>query len=673
MSNRLINALSPYLQQHAHNPVDWYPWGEEALEKAKRENKPILLSIGYAACHWCHVMAHESFDDEKTAHFMNEWFVNIKVDREERPDLDKIYQLAHQLLTPQGGGGWPLTVFMTPDDQVPFFIGTYFPVERRYNLPSFLEVMRNIQEIYYHHQANIREQNSALMEYMHKIHAPSGAKSLISAEPLKLAQQQLYERYDEQNGGFGKAPKFPQTDYLFFLLQVLPDNPIQNSTILVNTLVQMARGGIFDQVGGGFFRYTVDEKWQIPHFEKMLYDNARLILLYASVFLALNQQEFKDIILQTFHWLTREMQSEVGGFYSSLDADSEGQEGKYYLWQRDGLQKILSAQEYDVLKQYTNIEQPANFEGLWHLHLTSSLSDAQAALPTINQKLLQSRQQRSAPNCDDKILTSWNALMVMGLLPAGLILNNQEILTGAEKAFHFLMTEMYSKEQVWAVYKDGAKQTPGFLDDYVFLLRTIILFLQYQWNNQLFETALHLVNKILQLFQDPEGGFFFSSVEQKDLFFRPKTWADEALPAASAFFTHDLIKLSYLLAKPEYFVIAEKGIQNAWPHYSRQPMLYGSLSQAVMEYLDPAEIIIVRGSATELSAWQKIHFQYYQPRRWVFAIPNEVQDLPDCLADKKTHGKTVAYVCKGAACFDPISDIEEFKHVIQRSAIFIAE
>ena len=371
--NHLKQESSPYLLQHADNPVDWYAWNEEALQKAREENKPILLSIGYSACHWCHVMAHESFEDPATAEVMNRLFINIKVDREERPDLDKIYQSAHQLLA-QRAGGWPLTVFITPDDHTPFFAGTYFPKQPRHGMPAFVEVMQKVEAFYRDNQDDIRAQNSALLEAMQNLTPTSDRKVTINSIPLDEARQQLAHNYDATYGGFGQAPKFPHPTNLERLLRHwaatgASDRPDQAARDMCYvTLHAMASGGMYDQLGGGFFRYSVDEKWMIPHFEKMLYDNGPLLALYSQAWQTFRDQAFKRIATQTAEWVMREMQSPQGGYYSTLDADSEGKEGKFYVWSDGEVRQLLDNNEYNLLRQVFGFDQPPNFEGEWHLH-----------------------------------------------------------------------------------------------------------------------------------------------------------------------------------------------------------------------------------------------------------------------------------------------------------------
>jgi len=464
-TNCLIHETSPYLQQHAHNPVDWYPWRKEALEKARREDKPILLSVGYSACHWCHVMEQESFEDEAVAKVMNERFVCIKVDREERPDLDKIYQTAHQLLT-QRPGGWPLNMFITPDDHMPFFGGTYFPKTSKFGMPGFTDVLQRVANFYHEHRKEIVEQGDSLRELFGRIQ-PGGPPpdAEISDNVLKEALAQLKNQFDPRHGGFGGAPKFPHPTSIEFCLRRWahsvvtgkPDSEVRH--IARFTLRAMASGGIYDQIGGGFCRYAVDEQWMIPHFEKMLYDNAQLLPLYPDAFLATGDNLFKRVAEETAVWTIREMQSPEGGYYSTLDADSEGHEGKFYVWTTEELKNLLNADEWNVLEARYGLKGKPNFEGKWHLHVHAGLADIADKLPyqgadidallaSAHSKLFAAREKRIRPGRDEKILTSWNGLMIKGMARAGRLLERQDFIASAERALDFIRDHLWKKRAV---------------------------------------------------------------------------------------------------------------------------------------------------------------------------------------------------------------------------------
>ncbi|HYM34990.1 MAG TPA: thioredoxin domain-containing protein, partial [Steroidobacteraceae bacterium] len=466
--NALARETSPYLLQHADNPVDWHPWSSEALELARTSGKPILLSIGYSACHWCHVMAHESFEDEATAKLMNELFVNIKVDREERPDIDKIYQLAHHVLA-QRGGGWPLTMFLTHEDQQPFFGGTYFPKEPRYGMPAFTDLLQKVAAFYAEHRDDIRKQNTSLMEVFAESNPPAPAADLtLDTTPFTQARSILMRQFDREYGGFGGAPKFPHTTTLEFLLrqwrasahEAEPD--LQSLYMATLTLTRMAEGGIYDQLGGGICRYSVDQFWMIPHFEKMLYDNGPLLALYAQATIATGDPLFKRIARETADWMMRDMQSKSGAFWSTLDADSEGHEGKFYVWQREQARTLLSSDEFVALERRFGLDRDANFEGAWHLHVYKSLDEVaqnvgtpapevERLLDLARSKLLSARNTRVWPGRDEKILTSWNALAIKGFAIAARALQSDDLTAAATRAVDFIRLELWREGRLLAV------------------------------------------------------------------------------------------------------------------------------------------------------------------------------------------------------------------------------
>jgi uncharacterized protein YyaL (SSP411 family) len=523
-TNSLIDETSPYLLQHAHNPVQWYPWGPQALERAQREQKPILLSIGYSACHWCHVMAHESFEDPDTAAVMNELFINIKVDREERPDLDKIYQRAHQLLT-RHPGGWPLTMFLTHDDRVPFFGGTYFPRQARYNLPAFTDLLRQVAEVYRTRLDDLREQNESLLQALESLQPPAAAAGeQLGPAPLDIARQQLEQSMDWQHGGFGRAPKFPHPTNIERLLRHWAGSGggDQRSLQMAGfTLQRMALGGVNDQLGGGFCRYSVDDHWMIPHFEKMLYDNGPLLALYAQAHAATGEALFGDTAAGIAGWVMREMQSPEGGYYSSLDADSEGEEGKFYVWVRQDVRQLLDESEYRLFSRRFGLDRQANFEGRWYPHVfvdweqlaeesSMDIQEVRASVDSARAKLFAAREQRVRPGRDDKVLTSWNALMIKGMAVAGRHLDRADWLASGDAALDFLRTRLWDGERLLATYKDGRAHLQGYLDDYVFLIDAVLELLQARWRDGDLRFALELAEVVLERFQDREnGGFFF--------------------------------------------------------------------------------------------------------------------------------------------------------------------
>lgn len=659
-TNHLAQESSPYLLQHASNPVDWYPWGKEALDKAKQENKPILLSIGYAACHWCHVMAHESFENETIAELMNQLFINIKVDREERPDLDKVYQTAHYLLTQQPGG-WPLTIFLTPDQQVPFFSGTYFPNEERHQLPAFRDVLRGIANFYEQKSNDIRQQNNELLALLHHPR-PTATRPTITAEPLKIALRFLQQRFDNIHGGFGEAPKFPQEPKLEYLLSEHPEMAQQ-------TLLRMAEGGIYDQLAGGFYRYTVDEAWRIPHFEKMLYDNAQLLSLYAQAIKRLRQDSlYVHVTQQTAHWIVNQMQSAQGGYFSSMDADSEGHEGKYYVWDKQELEHLLTAEEYAVVQLYYGVDQEANFENHWHFYVAQpiefvasqlhiSVENVKNYLASAKEKLLAARVQRIPAARDEKILTAWNALMIKGMLNAGYALHQPELIESAEKALHFIRKHLWVNQRLLASWKDGRTNLPAYLDDYVFLIDALLTSLQITWNTEHLKFAIQLADNLLAHFYDTNaGGFFFTANDHEALIYRPITMMDEAIPSANGIAVRVLLILGHLLGETRYIEAAEKTLESVWPALLQYPAEHCSMLLALNEYLHPSQLIVIRGQYDNITAWRdavKTNSNY------VFAIDNNEKNLPAALALKTPQAATCAYVCQGMQCLERIDDKQQ--------------
>src|SRR5438874_1183750 len=482
MPNRLAQETSPYLQQHAGNPVDWHAWGEEALARAREEDKPILLSVGYSACHWCHVMAHESFEDPAVAEVMNRLFVNVKVDREERPDLDQIYQLAHQMLA-QRPGGWPLTMFLTPDG-APFFGGTYFPKEPRYNLPGFPQLLERVERIYREHRDDIGRQNETILATFESMQPGAPAHhSELSAAPIAAALRSLKTSFDSRYGGFGGAPKFPHpADFEFCLRRSSAAGDGAAERVATYTLERMALGGIYDQLGGGFSRYSVDAQWQIPHFEKMLYDNGPLLRLYCDAWTVTKNPLFARVADETAGWVMREMQSPEGGYYSSLDADSEHEEGKFYVWDRDEVRSMLTAEEYAAFAPRYGLDRPPNFEKRhWHLRITGP-AENEPLLTAARAKLFAAREKRVRPGRDEKVLVSWNALAIRGMAHAGRVFGRPEWIASARKALEFIRSRMWRGRKLLATYKDGRAHLNAYLDDYAFLIAALLELMQAEFS-----------------------------------------------------------------------------------------------------------------------------------------------------------------------------------------------
>ena len=673
--NHLINETSPYLLQHADNPVEWYPWGEEALNKAAKENKPILLSIGYSACHWCHVMAHESFEDEQTAALMNDSFVNIKVDREERPDIDKIYQTAQLLLT-QRTGGWPLTMFLSPQDQVPFFGGTYFPDKARHSLPAFKDLLKHIANTYQEKPKDITRQNKSLQDVLRKIYQSNYSATAVDDNILSLAKNQLLKTFDMQHGGFGKAPKFPHPSNLDLLLRDwhrgkqlgTPDENALQPTVF--TLNKMASGGLFDHISGGFYRYSVDDYWMIPHFEKMLYDNGPMLSIYSQAYLATKEERFKTAATETAEWIIRDMQSPQGGYYSSLDADSENVEGKFYVWDREQLQAILNDEEFKLVNQRFAIDRGPNFEDKYHLHEHVSISEyaqkndldikqCDQLWQQIRQKLYNQRIKRVAPERDDKILTSWNALTIKAMLIASRVFNDKRYFQSASQAVAFIHTRMYSQGRLVASYKDGKAHLNAYLDDYAFLLDALLEFLQTHWRNDYLLFAIEIATVLLEQFEDKQhGGFYFTSNDHEALIQRPKVASDEATPAGNGIAAYCLLRLGYLLSEPKYITAAERTLEYASQQINNTPMAHASLLRCFEELKHPPETIIIRGQKSDIESWQDECQNHFHPGRMVYAIADNINDLPGALQNKfTTNNKAVAYVCCGTQCQAPIYDL----------------
>jgi uncharacterized protein YyaL (SSP411 family) len=671
--NRLADETSPYLQQHAANPVDWHPWGAEALERARREDKPILLSIGYSACHWCHVMAHESFEDPATAALMNALYVNIKVDREERPDVDRIYQMALQILTHRNGG-WPLTMFLTPGDQVPFFGGTYFPPAPRHGMPAFQQLLQRVAEFYRSQRAAIAEQNGRLLQAFSLLAPPAAAAGgALERAPLAGARAALESSFDAQSGGFTPAPKFPHPGFIERLLRhwsasAQSETPDLRALFMATlTLTRMAEGGIYDQVGGGFARYSVDGSWMIPHFEKMLYDNGALLAVYADAAVATGDALFRATAGGTADWALAEMQAPGGGFYSSIDADSEGEEGKFYVWERAEVERLLEAPEFAALGRRFGLDREPNFEQHhWHLHGAAAVADIArdaGVAPAVIEvriasglaKLRAARARRIRPGRDDKILVSWNALMVRGLALAARALRRDDLATSATRAVDFLRAELWRDGRLLATHKDGRSRLPAYLDDYVFLADALLELLSTRWRTSDLEFAIALAEAALAHFEDRErGGFWFSADDAEPLIHRSKTFADEALPAGNGVAARVFGRLGFLLGEPRYLEAAERTLRAAWPALEQQPTLHCTLLDALEEQLAPFEIVILRGPAAVIEPWRQELVRLYAPRRRVFAIADGVEQLPPALAAKTSGGGARGYLCRGTSCEAPL-------------------
>ena len=683
--NELSKETSPYLLQHADNPVHWLPWGENALARAKQENKPVLLSIGYSACHWCHVMAHESFEDLSTAQLMNELFINIKVDREERPDLDKIYQAAHSMLTNRPGG-WPLTLFLTPDNQMPIFAGTYFPNQPRHGLPSFQQLLRNINEIYQTRQEDIAIQVSSIGEaYAQMARQDKQAVDELNSLPLDIARNQIEQQFDRQYGGFSGAPKFPHPTIIDRALRhwaMTSSNHQQDKTILhtaIFTLERMASGGLFDHLGGGFFRYSTDEKWMIPHFEKMLYDNGPLLWLNAQAWCISHNNRHLDAATETADWVIREMQAPDGGYYSAQDADSEGVEGKFYVWNNEQVENTLD-EDRKMLCKHFGLDRPANFEGHWHLYvhlnyreLASEFNKTESSireeLRDDRLRLFKERNNRIHPGLDDKILTSWNGLMIEGMAKAGRLLQRDDYIDSAIRAAIFIKNQMWSEGRLKATSRNGKSHLNAYLDDYAFLLGGLLELLQTRWDNELLIWAEDIANVLLDQFEEKgTGGFFFTSHDHEKLIQRSKLYNDDATPSGNGIAASALMQLGYLTANTHYLDAAERCLKAAWHSLSQSAISHCSLLNALDTYINPGHIILLRGDENALQPWQQLTRGRYMPRAMIFTIPASI-DLPVSLADKKATENPCAYLCKGTQCSAPVTAIDEFATLINELSL----
>jgi uncharacterized protein YyaL (SSP411 family) len=676
MPNRLAKETSPYLLQHADNPVDWYPWCDEAFDLAREQGKPVLLSIGYSACHWCHVMAHESFEDEATAKIMNDLFVNVKVDREERPDVDKIYQTAQQLLT-QRTGGWPLTMFIDPDDRRPFFGGTYFPNEARYGMPAFGDLLKSVATYFREQREEVRRQGAKVTDVLGRLEPPAAGDDLaITGQPLGKLRDSLGQSFDRDYGGFGSAPKFPHPTTIDRLLRQWrdsagDDDPDLDALYMATlTLTRMADGGLFDHVGGGFCRYSVDRYWQIPHFEKMLYDNGPLLALYAQAYLATGDDYFAAVANATADWMLADMRSPEGGFYATRDADSEGEEGLYYLWTPDEVRELLDDADYPLFASLFGLDQPANFEGRWHLTVHRPIADvakeaglgeddALAAIERGRRTLLKSRAGRVAPGRDEKQLTAWNALAIRGLAIAGRALERDDLVDAAVGAVDFIRGTLVVDGRLLASYKDGEARFPAYLDDHAFLIDALVELLQARWSTQHLQFAIELADVLLERFEDGDsGGFFFTANDHEELIHRPKPLADESVPSGNGIAAFALQRLGFLLGETRYLEAAERTLRAAWRAMDEYPHGHVTLLTALEEYLEHPEIVIIRGG-DDAERWRDAAAKLYAPRRLVFAIGRDDDALPGALADRApVPGDTVAYRCLGTHCELPVTSWE---------------
>ncbi len=676
MSNRLAHVSSPYLTQHADNPVDWFPWGEEALDKAKAENKPIFLSIGYAACHWCHVMAHESFEDEATAAIMNEHFINIKVDREERPDLDSIYMSATQAMT--GSGGWPMSVFLTPDLQ-PFYAGTYFPPVRRFNMPSFREILLALANTWENEREKAVDSAARITAHIQEQGELSQFELTLKQEHLEKAVETLLEGYDWGYGGWGDAPKFPQPMTVEFLLRRHIAGNDEALKPAIHVLEAMSRGGMYDVVGGGFSRYSVDNFWRVPHFEKMLYDNAQLVRAYLHAWQITKEPEFKRIVEETLDFVAREMTHPEGGFYSSLDANSEGEEGKFYAWTADEIKSTLG-DDYDFFQTAYGITERGNWEGKTVLQRAVD-NDTLAArfkidpesvlvkLAECHSRLLTIRAERKRPGTDNKVLTAWNGLMLATVAEAARVFGNEE--TGkqyysmATRSAEFLLTALRPNGQLHRSWRDGTVTNEVFLEDYAALILGLLELYQTDFDNRWFSSALELTDEMIERFNSPDGGFFDTPADGEALVMRPKGLQDNAIPSGNALACEALLKLAAYTDKGSYRDLAENALKSIGEAAVRYPTAFARWLSVADFALGNVKQVAVLGDAQEvnLEALIKIVQSEYRPNIVVAASAYPpTKDAPSLLAERPlVNDQATAYVCEGFVCNSPVTQVEDLK------------
>ena len=654
--NRLAGETSPYLQQHAANPVDWYPWGPEALERARAEDKPILLSIGYSACHWCHVMAHESFEDPAVAALVNRLFVNVKVDREERPDLDQIYQTAHQMLA-QRTGGWPLTMFLAPDG-APFFGGTYFPKQARYGLPGFPDLCERVAAIWREKRTEIAAQNAEVLKaFARTLPRPAAQPGEIDAAPIRAMLDMLRSNFDARFGGFGAAPKFPHPTDLELCLRK------GEVEMAHTTLRRMCEGGIYDQLGGGFCRYSVDAQWMIPHFEKMLYDNGPLLGLLADAWRATGDALYARCAAETAGWLMREMQSPEGGYYSSLDADSEGHEGKFYVWDPEEVRALLTPGEYAAAATHFGLDQPPNFENRhWHLYVAQPGEAAK-------QKLFEAREKRIRPGRDEKILVSWNALAIRGMARAGRAFGEDVWTASARRALGFIRASMWRDGRLLATYKDGRAHLNAYLDDYALLIAALLELMQDEFSAADLKWAMGLADVLLEQFEDPAGGgFYFTARDHEQLIHRPKPGHDHATPSGNAVAAWALERLAALTGEARYARAAGRTLELFAPAMREQPGGFAMMAIALDEHLAAPKTLVLRGKAEALRAWQSELAREFLPDTAVLAIADGTPALPTLLDKPPRPGAVNACLCRGVSCIEPISDLVHLKKILKEKA-----
>ena len=671
-TNRLAQETSPYLLQHRHNPVDWYPWGPEALERARAEDKPVLLSVGYSACHWCHVMERESFENEAIAALMNELFVNIKVDREERPDVDQIYMQAVQAMT--GHGGWPMTVFLTPDG-VPFYGGTYFPPEDRHGMPAFPRLLQGVAEAYRGRRGEVVQAGQQLLEQMRQSERLRNSASLLTDAVLLSAYQSMAAEFDPREGGLERAPKFPQPMNWEFLLRYWKrSGSVQALDMVDLTLTKMARGGMYDQIGGGFHRYSVDGQWLVPHFEKMLYDNAQLASLYLHGWLATGDAEFRRISEETLDYILREMTHASGGFFSAQDADSEGVEGKFFVWSPEEITAALADAEMSrAALAYWGVGRGPNFEGHSILHVPREPSEvARESLGISEERLVEligrararlyaARERRVHPGLDDKVLASWNGLALAAFAEAGRVLERGEYLDAAVKNAGFLLTQMKPNGRLLRSWKDGQAKIKGYLEDHAMVGVGLLALYEATFDRRWLDESRQLAEQALELFWDDGDGVFYDTGRDHDaLVVRPRNLFDNAVPCGTSVAIDWLLRLAVFFGEERYETIAGKALRPMADLMTRYPSGFGRYLSALDFQLGPvAEVALVWPEGADARSLIAPAFQGFRPNRLVVAATAgsaAAAGLPLLAERPAVDGKPTVYVCRRYVCQLPVTE-----------------
>lgn len=678
-TNRLIDETSPYLLQHAHNPVDWYPWGEAALQAAHAQDKPILLSIGYSACHWCHVMEHESFENEETARLMNDNFISIKVDREERPDLDAIYMNFVQMTT--GSGGWPMTVFMTPD-QVPFFGGTYFPPDDMHGRPGFRRLLASIGQLYRTRRSDLDKDREKIVQSLEEAAQLNLRDTDLAPALLDEAYRGLLQHFDSRHGGFGGAPKFPSSMSLAFLLRYYRRNNSDPALDMVNvSLTAMARGGIYDQLGGGFHRYSVDERWLVPHFEKMLYDNALLARLYLEAYQATGNPYYRRIVEETLGYVRREMLDPEGGFYSSQDADSEGEEGRFFVWTPDQVEAVLGRESGKLFCGYFDVTPSGNFEGHNILHPRIDIAaysrttglpveKLQTILAEARRKLFEKREERIKPGRDEKVLSAWNGMMLTAFAEAGFALGDAALLEVAQRNAQFLTSQLLVDGRLLRSWKHGKAKLNAYLEDHAQVIEGLIATYQATGVTRWLEAAQQLMEIQLKKFWDAgTGDFYFTSSDHETLLVRQKEYFDNATPSGNSVSCLNLLRLSLLLGQPQYRQIAEQMLSRMGAALGGYASALGYWLQALDFFFGPVrEIALIGPDGPEKTALIRPLRERFVPNKVIATVEKvdaEMAEKIPLLAGKVAlEGQATAYVCRDYACQAPVTDAEGLEKLL---------